>query len=90
MATGRGGWAFEWDAASTAPAPARCFGGEAEEGWQAHGATIFRLSGIYGPGRNPLTRVQDGTATRILKPGHVFSPHPHRRYRVGAYARHGA
>lgn len=68
----QGGWAFEWDA----PAPRQRRSvrrQEAEAGWQAHGATIFRLAGIYGPGRNPLTRVQDGTATRIIKPGHVFS-----------------
>ncbi len=34
---------------------------------------IFRLSGIYGPGRNVLTRIKNGTAQRIDKPGHYFS-----------------
>lgn len=33
----------------------------------------FRLAGIYGPGRNPLTRVASGKARRIEKPGQVFS-----------------
>ena len=34
---------------------------------------IFRLAGIYGPGRGPFAKVRDGTARRILKPGQVFS-----------------
>ena len=34
---------------------------------------IFRLAGIYGPGRGPFEKVRDGTARRILKPGQVFS-----------------
>jgi nucleoside-diphosphate-sugar epimerase len=34
---------------------------------------IFRLAGIYGPGRSPLERVRDGSARRIVKPGQVFS-----------------
>ena len=34
---------------------------------------IFRLAGIYGPGRGPFERVRDGTARRIIKPGQVFS-----------------
>lgn len=34
---------------------------------------IFRLAGIYGPGRGPFTKVRDGTARRIIKPGQVFS-----------------
>jgi nucleoside-diphosphate-sugar epimerase len=33
----------------------------------------FRLAGIYGPGRSPLTRLKKGTARRIDKPGQVFS-----------------
>ncbi|CAN5329152.1 SDR family oxidoreductase [soil metagenome] len=35
--------------------------------------TIFRLPGIYGPGRSALDRLRDGAARRIAKPGHVFS-----------------
>ena len=34
---------------------------------------IFRLAGIYGPGRNPLTKIQAGKAQTILKTGQVFS-----------------
>ena len=34
---------------------------------------IFRLAGIYGPGRGPFAKVRAGTARRILKPGQVFS-----------------
>jgi len=36
-------------------------------------AHIFRLAGIYGPGRNILEKIRAGTAIRIQKPGHVFS-----------------
>lgn len=51
----------------------------AEAGWQALAAVqglplhIFRLAGIYGPGRGPFRKVQDGTAQRIVKPGQYFS-----------------
>jgi nucleoside-diphosphate-sugar epimerase len=34
---------------------------------------IFRLAGIYGPGRNALTTVRAGQARRIVKRGQVFS-----------------
>lgn len=34
---------------------------------------IFRLAGIYGPGRGPLEKIRQGTARRIIKPGQVFS-----------------
>ncbi|WP_295048295.1 SDR family oxidoreductase [uncultured Paracoccus sp.] len=34
---------------------------------------IFRLAGIYGPGRGPFEKVRGGTARRIIKPGQVFS-----------------
>lgn len=47
----------------------------AERQWQSLGLPvhIFRLAGIYGPGRGPFEKVRDGTARRILKPGQVFS-----------------
>ena len=51
----------------------------AESQWQALADTaalplhIFRLAGIYGPGRGPFAKVRDGTARRIIKPGQVFS-----------------
>lgn len=35
--------------------------------------TIFRLAGIYGPGRGPFAKLRAGTARRIIKPGQVFS-----------------
>ena len=34
---------------------------------------VFRLAGIYGPGRGPLAALAAGTAKRIHKPGHLFS-----------------
>ncbi len=34
---------------------------------------IFRLAGIYGPGRGPFAKVRNGTSRRIIKPGQVFS-----------------
>ncbi len=34
---------------------------------------IFRLAGIYGPGRGPFAKVRDGTARRIIKKNQVFS-----------------
>ncbi len=51
----------------------------AEEAWARLGAEagrrvhIFRLSGIYGPGRNALENLRAGTARRIDKPGQVFN-----------------
>ena len=49
---------------------------EAEAAWAAipnlplH---IFRLAGIYGPGRGPFAKLRRGTARRIIKTGQVFS-----------------
>ncbi len=34
---------------------------------------IFRLSGIYGPGRSVLDSIRSGVVQRVDKPGHVFS-----------------
>jgi nucleoside-diphosphate-sugar epimerase len=34
---------------------------------------IFRLTGIYGPGRNALANLAQGTAKRIVKPGQTFN-----------------
>ncbi len=48
----------------------------AEADWQSIPALplhIFRLAGIYGPGRGPFEKVRQGTARRIVKPGQVFS-----------------
>jgi nucleoside-diphosphate-sugar epimerase len=52
---------------------------KAEQDWLAwgHGANvpvqIFRLAGIYGPGRSQLDSVRAGTARCIVRPGQVFS-----------------
>jgi nucleoside-diphosphate-sugar epimerase len=46
---------------------------EAEKAWGAYDAHLFRLPGIYGPGRSQLEAVMDGTAKRIIKPGQLFS-----------------
>ncbi|MEP2103165.1 MAG: SDR family oxidoreductase [Parasphingorhabdus sp.] len=47
----------------------------ADLGWQAlrDDVRVLRLPGIYGPGRNPITRVQQGKAKRIDVPDQVFS-----------------
>lgn len=51
----------------------------AEEAWLALSREtgiklqIFRLSGIYGPGRSAIDKIRDGTARRIIKPGQVFN-----------------
>jgi nucleoside-diphosphate-sugar epimerase len=34
---------------------------------------VLRLSGIYGPGRNVLVKLREGTAKRLIKPGQVFN-----------------
>jgi hypothetical protein len=51
----------------------------AEDGWldlwREHGVPVhlFRLAGIYGPGRSALDTVRAGKAQRIDKPGQVFT-----------------
>lgn len=47
----------------------------AEAAWAELGLPlhIFRLAGIYGPGRGPFAKVRNGTARRIIKEGQVFS-----------------
>lgn len=43
----------------------------AETRWRAlPGVHIFRLGGIYGPGRSALDEVRAGRARRVVKPGH--------------------
>lgn len=73
-----GGWVDE----NTPPKPGQSRSIErlaAEHGWQAlaleagNSLTIFRLPGIYGPGRSTLDQVKAGTARRIDKPGQFFS-----------------
>lgn len=74
----QGGWVDE----ETPLTPSTRRGRErvaAEAEWQELAAAqdlplhIFRLAGIYGPGRGPFAKVRSGTARRIIKPGQVFS-----------------
>jgi len=43
--------------------------------WRSRGVPVhvFRLAGIYGPGRSAFDALRAGTAKRIDKPGQVFS-----------------
>jgi nucleoside-diphosphate-sugar epimerase len=51
----------------------------AEAEWLAFGQAhripvqVFRLGGIYGPGRSAIEDLREGTARRIVKPGQVFN-----------------
>ena len=45
----------------------------AEDQWISLGAHVFRLAGIYGPGRSQIDSLRHGTAKRLVKPGQVFS-----------------
>ncbi len=73
-----GGWVDESDA----PAPGNARSRRrlaAEQAWLDLGRRhdvpvhIFRLAGIYGPGRNALDSVRAGSARRIDRPGQLFS-----------------
>ena len=70
-----GAWVYE--TSETRPTVARSKRRlAAEQEWLAWGkqsgkpVQVFRLAGIYGPGRNALVRVQSGRALRVIKPGH--------------------
>ena len=68
-----------WVDEDTPPAPSTRRGEarvRAEAEWRAVPGLplhVFRLAGIYGPGRGPFAKVRAGTARRIVKPGQVFS-----------------
>jgi nucleoside-diphosphate-sugar epimerase len=64
-----GGWVDE-SAPITGRRAAR---NAADAAWLALGARVFRLPGIYGPGRSPLDRVAAGTAHRTGLADQVFS-----------------
>ena len=72
-----GAWVTE-DSALQATSPRSRRRVEAEAAWRAllerHGLPlhVFRLAGIYGPGRNQLAALRQGRARRIAKPGYVF------------------
>lgn len=74
----RGGWVDE----TTEPQPSSARTRQrlaAEMDWLALGsrperrAEIFRLAGIYGPGRSAIDSLRTGTARTIVKPGQVFN-----------------
>ena len=71
----QGGWIDEeTDVASDSErAKARL---AAEASWRSIAGdrlAILRLAGIYGPERNALARLREGSARRIVKPGQVFN-----------------
>jgi len=68
-----GGWVDE-DTTPTPQSPRAQRRVEAEIAWQQFSAPtdIFRLAGIYGPGRSMFDDLRAGTARRIIKPGHLF------------------
>ena len=70
-----GGWVDE----ATPPAPSQDRSRRrlaAEQAWTAladHLAIdIFRVAGIYGPGRSALDDLRAGRARRVIRPGHAF------------------
>ena len=74
----KGGWVDEYTPVSPGSERSRRRV-EAENAWLAFGAKtgrrvqVFRLAGIYGPGRSAIDNVLDGSARRIIKPGQVFN-----------------
>jgi len=74
----RGGWVTEASrlAAQSVEGARRV---SAERDWLEVGrgmgltVTLFRLPGIYGPGRSAFDRLREGRARRIAAPGQVFS-----------------
>lgn len=73
-----GGWVFEDDALNAASLEgARRVRAEAD--WRDAGlgmgltVQIFRLPGIYGPGRSVVDRLRDGSARIVRKPGQIFN-----------------
>lgn len=65
-----GAWVDESAPTGTGRRSARS---EADKAWLDLGARVFRLPGIYGPGRSVLDRIASGNAQRIDVPGQVFS-----------------
>jgi nucleoside-diphosphate-sugar epimerase len=65
-----GAWVDESAVVGTGRRSARS---AADLDWQALHARVFRLPGIYGPGRSAFDRLRDGTARRLIAPGQVFS-----------------
>lgn len=65
-----GAWVDEASPTGTGRRSARAL---ADENWLARGAHVFRLPGIYGPGRSAFERIAAGKAHRIIMPEQVFS-----------------
>lgn len=65
-----GAWVDESAPVGTGRRTARA---EADAAWIALGARVYRLPGIYGPGRSMLDRIAEGRAHRIDLPAQVFS-----------------
>lgn len=65
-----GAWVDESAPTGTGRRSARA---AADAAWLALGARVFRLPGIYGPGRSPLERVASGKAHRTGLTEQVFS-----------------
>ena len=70
----QGGWVDEESALEPVNARGR-WRRAAERAWVATGLPVhlFRLAGIYGPGRSAFDRLREGRAQRVVKPGQVFS-----------------
>ncbi|MBC7799728.1 MAG: SDR family NAD(P)-dependent oxidoreductase [Gemmatimonadaceae bacterium] len=70
-----GGWVDE-DTAVAPVVPRAQRRVAAEQAWvaavPAAPVDVFRLAGIYGPGRSAFDEVRAGTARRVDKPGHLF------------------
>ena len=65
-----GAWVDESAPVGTGRRSARA---DCDAAWLALDARVFRLPGIYGPGRSAFERVRSGKAHRIDLPGQVFS-----------------
>ena len=65
-----GAWVDESAPTGTGRRTARA---ECDQRWLDKGARVFRLPGIYGPGRSAFDRVRSAKANRIDLPGQVFS-----------------
>ena len=66
----QGAWVDEASPTGTGRRSARA---ECDSRWLELDARVFRLPGIYGPGRSAFERVREGKAHRIDLPGQVFS-----------------
>jgi hypothetical protein len=77
-----GNYGGAWVSEATTPHPASERAKQriaAEKAWAGVAAergvplAIFRITGIYGPGRNAIVNLAEGKAHRIVKPGQVFN-----------------